>query len=90
MSPLKKFLPKSKGAIARNPNIYTQSTDIYSSSDIQHHLRTQQFEEPLSKKNTLQSQSIDQNLQKFAVTAGVSDIYTQGYIGFFEDIKGYI
>ena len=49
--PLKKFSPKSKGAITRNPKNYTQSTDIYSRSDIQHHLRTQQFQEIFSRKS---------------------------------------
>ena len=87
---MKKFLPKSKGAIIRNPKNYTQVTDIYSRSDLKHHLRTQQLQETFSKKNTIQSQSIDQNLQKIAATAGFSNIYTQGYIGFFKDINDYI
>ena len=43
MQPLKKFLPKSIRAIARNPNIDLQSIGIYSKSDIQHHIRTQKF-----------------------------------------------
>ena len=41
MQPLKKFSPESIRAIARNPNIDLQSIDIYSKSDIQHHIRTQ-------------------------------------------------
>ena len=38
----------------------------------------------------IQRQSIDQNLQKFAETAGFSDIYAQDYSGYFKDIKDYI
>ena len=37
--------------------------------------------------DTIQKQSIDQNLRKLAETAGFSDIYTQDYSGYFEDIK---
>ena len=37
--------------------------------------------------DTIQRQSIDQNLQKLAETAGFSDIYTQDYSGHFNDIK---
>ena len=40
--------------------------------------------------DTIQRQSIDQNLRKFAETAGFADIYTQDYSGYFEDIKNYI
>ena len=49
MPPLKKFSPESIRAIARNPNIDLQSIGIYSKSDIQHHIRTQQFQELLTK-----------------------------------------
>ena len=42
MQSLKKFSPESIRAIARNPNIDLQSIGIYSKSDIQHHIRTQQ------------------------------------------------
>ena len=45
MQSLKKFSPESIRAIARNPNIDLQSIGIYSKSDIQHHIRTQQFQE---------------------------------------------
>ena len=38
---------------------------------------------------TIQRQSLDQNLSKFAETAGISD-YTQDYSGYFKDIKVYI
>ena len=48
MPPLKKFLPESIQAIARNPNTDLQSIGIYSKSDIQHHIRTQQFQELLN------------------------------------------
>ena len=64
MPPLKKFSPESIRAIARNPNIDLQSIGIYSKSDIQHHIRTQQLQELQTKMDTIQRQSIDQNLQK--------------------------
>ena len=76
MQPLKKFSPESFRTIARNPNIDLQSIGIYSKSDIQHHIRTQQFQELLTQMDTTQRQSIDQNLGKLAETAGFSDIYT--------------
>ena len=75
MQPLKKFSPESIRAIARNPNIDLQSIGIYSKSDIQHHIRTQQFQDLLTQMDTIQRQSRDQNLQKLAETAGFSDIY---------------
>ena len=77
MQSLKKFSPESIRAIARNPNIDLQSIGIYSKSDIQHHIRTQQFQELLTQMDTKQRQSIDQNLRKLAETAGFADIYTQ-------------
>ena len=40
--------------------------------------------------DTIQRQSIDQNLRKLAETAGFSDLYTQDYSGYFKDIKDYI
>ena len=40
--------------------------------------------------DTIQRQSIDQNLRKLAETAGFTDIYTQDYSGYFKDIKDYI
>ena len=49
MQSLKKISPESIRAIARNPNIDLQSIGIYSKSDIQHHIRTQQFHELLYK-----------------------------------------
>ena len=90
MPPLKKFSPESIRAIARNPNIDLQSIGIYSKSDIQHHIRTQQFHELLTKMDTIQRQSKDQNLRKFAETAGFLDIYAQDYSGYFKDKKDYI
>ena len=88
--PLKKISPESIRAIARNPNIDLHSIGIYSKSDIQHHIRTKQFQELLTQMDTIQRQSIDQNLRKLAETAGFSDIYTQDYSGYFKDIKDYI
>ena len=90
MQPLKKFSPESIRATARNPNIELQSIEIYSKSDIQHHIRTQQFQELLTQMDTIQRQSIDQNLIKLAETAGFADIYNQDYSGYFRDIKDYI
>ena len=40
--------------------------------------------------DTIQRQSIDQNLRKLAETAGFADIYRQDYGGYFKDIKDYI
>ena len=37
--------------------------------------------------DTIQRQSIDQNLRKLAETAGFSDIYAHDYSGFFKDIE---
>ena len=90
LQPLKKFSPESIRAIARNPNIDLQSIGTYSKSDMQHHIRTQQFQELLTQMDTIQRQSIDQNLRKLAETAGLADIYTQDYSGYFKDIKDYI
>ena len=85
MQPQQKFSPESIRAIARNPKIDLQS--LNSKSDIQHHIRSQQFEEILTKMDTIQRQSIDQNLRKLAETAGFSDIYAQDYSGYFKNIK---
>ena len=90
MQSLKKISPESIRAIARNPNIDLQSIGIYSKSDIQHHIRTQQFQELFTQMDTIQRQSIDQNLRKLAETAGFADIYTQDHSGYFKDIKHYI
>ena len=64
MPPLKNFSPESVRAIACNPNIDLQSIGIYSKSDIQLDIRTQQFQELLTQMDTIQQQSIDQNLRK--------------------------
>ena len=89
MQPLKKFSPESISATVRNPNIDVQSIGIYFNSDIQHHIRTQQFQELLIKMDTIQRQSIDQNLRQLAETAGFSDIYSQDYRRYFKDMKDY-
>ena len=57
MQPLKKFSPESIRAIARNPNIDLQSIGMYSKSDIQHQIRTQQFQELLTQQITLYKDS---------------------------------
>ena len=74
MPPLTKFAPESIKAIARNQNIDLQSICRYSRLDKQRHIRTQQFQELLTKMDTIQGQSIDQNLRKLAETADFSDI----------------
>ena len=51
---------------------------------------TQQFQELLTKMDTIQRQSIDQHLRKLAKTTGYSDIYELDYSGHFKDIKDYI
>ena len=81
MQTFKKILPESIRAIAPNPNVGLQSIGIYSKSDIQHHIRTEKFPEFVTKMDTIQRQSIDQNLRKRAETAGFSDIYAQDYSG---------
>ena len=59
MQPLKKISPESIRGRTRNPNMDLQSIGIYFKSDIQHHVRTQQFQELLTKMDTIQRQSID-------------------------------
>ena len=49
MPSLKKFSTEGKKGIAPNPNIFLQSISSSSRSDIQHHIRTQQFQELLTK-----------------------------------------
>ena len=87
MPPIKKISPESIRAIALNPNIDLQSIGVYSRSDIQHHIRPKHFQELRTKLDTIQRQSIDQNLRKLAETAGFSDIYAQDYSGYFKDEK---
>ena len=74
MPPLTKFAPESIKAIARNQNIDLKSICIYSRLDKQRHIRTQHFQELLTKMDTIQGQFIDQNLRKLAETADFSDI----------------
>ena len=90
MQTLRKFSPESIGNIARNSNIDLQPIGVYSKSDIQDQICTQQFRELLTKMDTIQRQSIDQNLRKLAETAGFSDFNAQDYSGCFKDIKDYI
>ena len=51
---LKKLSPESIRVIARNLNIDLQSISIYSKSDFQHHIRTKQLQELLTKMDTIQ------------------------------------
>ena len=88
MPPLMKFSPESIKAIAHNPHI--KSVSIYSRSDIEHHVRMQQFQELLTKMDTTHRQLIDQNLRKLAETTGFSETYAQEYHGGFKDIRDYI
>ena len=90
MQPLQNFSPESIRAIARSPKMDLQSIGIYSKSDIQHHIHSQQFQELLTQMDTIQRQSIDQKLRKLAETAGFSDIYTQDYSGYFKVINDLI
>ena len=62
MPSLKKFSPESIKDIARNPKLDLQLIGIYSRSDIQHHIRTQQFQEFITKNNP--STKNYENLQK--------------------------
>ena len=73
MQPLKKCSLKSIRAIVSNPNIGLRSIGIYSKSDIQHNIRTHQFQDLLTKVDTIQRQPIDQNLRKIAETANFSE-----------------
>ena len=79
MPPLKKFQPESIRGSARNPNIDLKSIGFPFRSDIQQQIQTQRFQELLTKMDTIQRHSIDQNLRKLAETAGFSDIYAQEY-----------
>ena len=54
------------------------------------HTTSQEFQELLTKKDTIQRQSMDQTLRKLAETAGFSDIYAQHYSGYFKNFKDYI
>ena len=90
MQPLKKFSPESIRANARNPNTGLRSIGICSKSDIQLYICTQQFQEFFTKMDTIQRQSIDQNLRKLTETAGFSDRFAQDYSGYFKDIEDYI
>ena len=56
----------------------------------EHHIRIKQFQELLTKMDSIQRQSIDQFVRKSAETAEFSNIYTQDYSGYFKDMKGYI
>ena len=90
MQTLKKISIEGIRAIARNPNTDLKSNGINSKSDIQHHIRTQPFQDLPTKMDTIKRQCIDQNLRKLAETAGFSDIYAQDYSGYFKDIREYI
>ena len=81
MQPLRKFFSETTRTLARNINIGSQSKGNHSKSDFQHHKRTQQFQQLLTKMDTIQEQSIDENLRKLAETAGFSNINKQGYKG---------
>ena len=88
---IKEIFSRNYQSYCKKPNIDLQSIGIYSRSDIQHHIRTRQFQELLTKTDTIQRQSLDhQNLRKRAETAGFSDIYTQYFSGFGKDINDYI
>ena len=46
-----------------------------------------EFQKVLNKMDTIQRQSIDQNLRKLTETTGFSDIFSQNYREYFEDIE---
>ena len=77
----------TRRAKACNPIKDSQSIVIFSRSDIQHHIRTQELQEVLTKMDTIQRHSIDQNLRKLTETAGFSAIFSQDCSGYFEDIE---
>ena len=52
-------------------------------------MRTQQFQQLLTKMDTIQIEAIDQRLKKLAEVVGFLDIYTQDYSGYFKDMKDY-
>ena len=45
-------------------------------------MRTQLFREFLTSPDTIQKQSVEQNLRKLDETAGFSEIYNQSYSGY--------
>ena len=71
----KKISPETIRAKARNPIKNSQSIVTFSRSDIQHHIRTQELQEVLTKMDTIPRHSIDQNLRKLTETAGFSVIF---------------
>ena len=68
----------------------SESISIYSKLDIQHQIRTQQFQELLTKTDTIRRQPIDQNSRKLAERAGFSYIYAHNFSGYFKDSRDYI
>ena len=85
------MFPKNNRAIVRNQNVDLQSIGIYSRSDIQHHIRRQQFHDFPTSMDTIQRPSIDQNLKNllkpqdfvtymFKITADTLKIKATTYI----------
>ena len=89
MQPLKKFSPESFHC-PQPKYRFTIDRHILLIRHTNHILHTQQFPELPTKMDTIQRQSIDQNLRKLAETAGLSDIYAQDYSGYSKDLKDYI
>ena len=72
MQSLKKFSPESIRAIARKPKYrLTINRNLFKNQIFNITLETQQFQELLTQMDTIQRQSIDQNLRKLAETAGL-------------------
>ena len=67
MPTYKKFSPETLNRFTTN--------GIFSQPGIQHHIRTQQFQEFPTKIDSIQRQSIDRNVRNVAETARFSDIY---------------
>ena len=72
--------------IVREPNIALLSLGIYSKSDKQHHLRTQQFHELITKMNTIQCSQ----LTKTCKNSRFFQHLTTRLQWYFKDIKDYI
>ena len=72
MPSLKRFSPEKFRAIEHNPNTDLKPIGIFSRSDKQHPIRTQQFQELLTQKDTIQRQPIEKNLRKLDKATRIS------------------
>ena len=72
-------------AIARNPNIDLQLVGNIFRSDIHNHIQTQQIQELLTQMDSIQRQSIDQNLRQLAES--FSNFNPEDFSRYFQEIK---